>query len=253
MFMDEYKFESMYQTIRNNEELTKQQKEYLVNVINQLQKITKEVKELENSNSDYIKESTELYNITNKLLLNLKSVNENFNNNVENLDNKIRESIRNVNINPLKITIEDTIFKIKNELQNISKKNKNDLEKLAITFKKNMEDIKNVGDDADKTIKQLDKTSKNISDKISNLNFKIAFFTGFICLIGGVFASQYAFFKYEKKFEEQAIFKKYKQYIVPKKYICNYKNKKTFCFNQKTQKFDLKKNGMVYVLLNNTK
>jgi tetrahydromethanopterin S-methyltransferase subunit B len=154
--------------------------------INEINKLIERLKELESSNSDYLNSVSQLYDITNKLLLNLQSVNQNFAKNVENLDRSISNSIDKINTTQIAL-------KIQNELYNLEKVLKNEIDKINDDLKKNVKNLQNntdelysANDDLRKTIGNLNDTKRNLDAQISGFNKKFAFFAFLSGLIGGV-------------------------------------------------------------------
>ena len=248
------KFEALWSEIRQSQYLTEEN-------IKKIDNLLKELKELENSNSDYVNKLTKLYDITNKLLLNLQAVNQNFNKNVENLNKTIANSIKNISTKDIELTIKSKLYDLKKELEKeIKKLNdeiKNNLEKenkklmnTASDFKLLNEDLLNTKNKLKDAITQLNKTKENLNKKIKSVNFKWIAIALALGLAGGVLASQvvtqYFLYKYElkkaielaKKSEEEKYLKAIqklkeenevlKKFQVPKEYIVKDNNGKYY-------------------------
>jgi ABC-type transporter Mla subunit MlaD len=215
--MDEYKFESLYEAIRNNEELTKEQKQYLGQMVDELKRIKKELEELDNSNFSKIEALQKLYNITYKLTQNLDAVNTKLKNNVEDLnkialnyEEKIKDTIKNsvywINVNPIENEIKNQLEAVKKDIANALEREKDNLDKLSREFKSANLGLTFIKDEIKKNIDKLDETREKLNKMVKNINWKLvigaSILTGLIGAISGTLASQYVFNKLLKEKEK---------------------------------------------------
>ena len=227
MIEDLSKFEALWSEIRQSQYLTEEN-------IKKIDNLLKELKELEKSNSSHIANITKLYEITNKLLLNLQAINKNFNENVENLNNSVNElvysikkaiedSVNNIDVSNIEYAIKAELKNLKNELiretNEINEKLKSNLDKqnkklmnTASDFKLLSEDLSITKNKIKSAINELNKTRKNLNNQIKSVNFKwIALALG-LGLAGGILASQaitqYYVNKYQITLIKERIIKK---------------------------------------------
>ncbi len=128
------KFEALWSEIRQSQYLTEKELEKINNLL-------EELKSLNSSNNNNIESYTKLYDITNKLLLNLQAVNQNFNKNVENLNKTIANSIQNISTKDIELTIQGKLYSLKKELEKEIKKLNDEIKENKSKEKVNLEKI----------------------------------------------------------------------------------------------------------------
>jgi len=176
MFLDEYKFDALYQAIRNNEELTKAQKEYLQKTLENLKEISKKInetkEEFENSSFSVLKKNTELFDKSDNILQNIQKLSNMLNNLNEKIekekmtfDKEIKEKFDNLQ-NSLKSSINSLTLQISNEKTKIEKEFKN--------FKETTEYIKI------KLLQENEKLNKTFSNTKNKVSTIIEDFNSFI-------------------------------------------------------------------------
>ena len=159
MFKDEYNFDAVYEAVRNNEELTKAQKEYLETALKDLKELSKAIEstkgEFENSSLGILEKNKKLINKSDSILTYLNTLIEILEKEKVNFDKDIQNKLNNL-ISSVQDDLSDfeKMIKIKNEnisnqfedTKKIIEDNKKDLSKLnnnlSNDFNKSLNDIK---------------------------------------------------------------------------------------------------------------